>query len=346
MKPIIFSGVQPSGKLHLGNYLGAISQWVEMQEDYQCFFCIVDQHAITVKQDPEQLRNKILEVAKIYLASGLDPRKAVIFQQSAVPAHAELAWILNCTAARMADLNKMTQYKDKARNKEDNVSVGLFDYPVLMAADILLYQTDIVPVGDDQVQHVELCRDLGKRFNKDYGPIFKIPEVRIRKSGARIMGLDDPTKKMSKSAPSEYNYIALTDTPEQIRKKINRAVTDSRTDIVFDAKRPGLANLLTIYSLVSHKSIPDLEKQYQDAQGYGIFKKDLAEALIQFLGDFKKRYDAIGDMEVREILKAGALKAAHAAASTLNAVKDKIGFDISDTDKIVEKIEKELNSGQ
>lgn len=326
MEKIIFSGVQPSGNLHIGNYLGAISQWVEMQKEYKCFFCIVDQHAITVRQDPEKLRAKIIEVAKIYLASGIDPSKAVIFQQSLVPAHAELAWILNCTSARISDLNKMTQYKDKARSKEENVSVGLFDYPVLMAADILLYQTDVVPVGDDQVQHVELCRDLAKRFNNDYGTVFKIPEVKIRPSGARIMGLDDPSKKMSKSAESEYNYIALTDTPEAILRKIRRAVTDSGSEITYDpANKPALANLLTIYSLITKKSISAIEQEYKGT-GYGTFKQNLADAITEFLFGFQKRYNSINDFGIKDILNKGAKEANACAQEVLDKVKEKIGF--------------------
>jgi tryptophanyl-tRNA synthetase len=212
-KPSIFSGVQPTGNLHIGNYIGAISQWVAMQDQYQSIFCVVDYHAITVRQDPKAFSRQILDIAKVYLAAGIDPKKSIIFQQSDIKEHTELAWILNCASARMSDLNKMTQFKDKAGAKSENVSVGLFDYPVLMAADILLYDTDVVPVGDDQKQHVELARDIAKRFNHDFGQTFKIPEVVLRKEGARIMGLDDPMKKMSKSA-SPANYIALNDTIE------------------------------------------------------------------------------------------------------------------------------------
>ena len=326
MDKIIFSGVQPSGNLHIGNYIGAISQWVEMQHEYRCFFCVVDQHAITVKQDPLVLRKKIIEIAKIYLASGIDPEKSVIFQQSAVSAHTELGWILNCTSARMSDLNKMTQYKDKARNKEDNTSVGLFDYPVLMAADILLYDTDVVPVGHDQVQHVELCRDLAKRFNNEYGDTFKIPDYKIRKEGARIMALDDPSKKMSKSADSENSYIALTDGPDAVLKKIKKAVTDSGSEIIYDPEnKPALANLLTIFSLISKRDINELVAEYQNS-GYGTFKMELANAIIDFLAVFQAKYEALDDEKVIKMLEKGAIEANKVAKITLDKVKEKIGF--------------------
>lgn len=323
-KKRVFSGVQPSGNLHIGNYLGAITKWVEIQAEYDSVFCVVDYHAITVKQDPKELRKKIIEIAKIYLASGIDPKRTIVFQQSAVTAHTELAWILNCVA-RIADLYKMTQFKDKAGGHQENVSVGLFDYPVLMAADILLYNTDAVPVGDDQSQHVELTRELARRFNKQFGPTFKVPELIIRKEGARIMGLDDPAKKMSKSAGSAYNYIALTDKPEEGAKKIMKAVTDSGKDVIFDPqKKPAIANLLVIYSLLANESIKNLEKKYQ-GKGYGDFKKDLAEIVKQFLIDFQAKLNNISDDEVRKILKNGADRARVIADETLKRVKEKIG---------------------
>jgi len=325
-KKTIFSGVQPSGSLHIGNYLGAISKWVELQEQYDSIFCVVDYHAITVKQDPQNLGAQIIDIAKTYLASGIDPKKAIIFQQSHIRAHTELAWILNCTSARISDLNKMTQFKDKAGNNQENVSVGLYDYPVLMAADILLYNTDAVPVGEDQKQHVELARDLAKRFNHDFGDALKIPDVITREEGARIMGLDDPMKKMSKSATSEANYIALTDKPEAAEKKIMRAVTDSGTEIIFDKeKKPAIANLLTIYSLFANKSIKALEKEYK-GKGYGDFKKDLAEVVGNFLVDFQKKYDSYSDEDVRKILADGAKKIEPIAEETLKRVKEKIGI--------------------
>lgn len=329
-KPTIFSGVQPTGNLHLGNYLGAIAQWVKLQSDYRSIFCIVDYHAITVRQDPKIFGRQILDTAKIYLAAGIEPKKSIIFQQSDIKEHTELAWILNCAAARMSDLEKMTQYKDKAlrlgSGSSKNVSVGLFDYPVLMAADILLYQTDKVPVGEDQVQHVELARDLGRRFNHDFGEVFKIPEVVIRKDAGRIMGLDDPSKKMSKSAASPMNYLALTDTPEVARKKIMRAVTDSGSGIKYDIKnKPAIANLLTIYSLITNKPIKELERAYAD-RGYGDFKKDLAEAAVGFLSDFQKKLNKISDKDVRKVLDAGAKQARPIAIATLNKAKTSLGI--------------------
>jgi tryptophanyl-tRNA synthetase len=325
-KKIIFSGVQPSGVLHLGNYLGALSQWVEMQKQFNCIFCVVDYHAITVKQDPKELSRRILDVVKTYMAAGINPELSVIFQQSDITEHTELAWILNCATARMADLNKMTQFKDKAGKNQESVGVGLYDYPVLMAADILLYNTDAVPVGDDQVQHVELTRTLAQRFNRDYGKIFKVPEAAVRKQGARIMGLDDPTKKMSKSASSSANYIALTDAPEVAAKKIMRAVTDSDSEIKFDQKKkPAISNLMTIYSLLSDVSMKELEKKYQ-GKGYGDFKKDLAEVVKKFLTEFQIKYNSFKDDEVKQILKDGAEKIKPIAEETIKKVKKNLGI--------------------
>jgi tryptophanyl-tRNA synthetase len=327
-KKRIFSGVKPSGAMHLGNYLGAISQWVDMQERYECIFCVVDYHAITVKQDPALLGGNVIDIAKIYLASGIDPAKSIIFQQSDISAHTELAWILNCASARISDLKKMTQFKDKAGNNQENVSVGLFDYPVLMAADILLYDTELVPVGDDQKQHVELARDLAKRFNHHFGEAFVIPDVKIKKEGARIMGLDNPEKKMSKSAPSESNYIALGDSPEKAAKKIMRAVTDTEKEIKFDLeKKPAISNLLNIYSLLSGQKIKDIEKAFI-GKGYGDFKKELAEIVIKFLSEFQARVNGISDDDVKKILDEGAKKAEPIANKTLKKVKEKIGINI------------------
>lgn len=324
-KPTIFSGVQPTGNLHIGNYLGAISQWVELQDQYQSIFCVVDYHAITVRQNPETFQRQILDIAKVYLAAGIDPERSIIFQQSDIQEHTELAWILNCASARMSDLNKMTQFKDKSGAKAENVSVGLFDYPVLMAADILIYDTDIVPVGEDQQQHVELARDLAKRFNHDFAETFKIPEVVLRKEGARIMGLDDPMKKMSKSS-APANYIALNDTIEVAKKKIMRAVTDSDAVVKFDkVKKPAVANLLTIYSLLAGESIKNLEKKYE-GKGYGDFKKDLAEVVAEFLTDFQKKFNKISDSEVKKILSAGALDVRPKAQATIERVKKNLGI--------------------
>lgn len=362
-KKHVFSGVQPSGVLHIGNYLGAISSWVKMQDDFDCIFCVVDYHAITVKQDPKKLSGQIIDTAKIYLASGINPAKSIIFKQSDVSAHTELTWILNCVA-RMSDLFRMTQFKDKIgignldRKKlyniakefskiepkgcwEDtadkyikelfdelhnieNANVGLFDYPVLMAADILLYNTDAVPVGEDQKQHVELARDLAKRFNSQFGEVFKVPEAVIEKDSARIMGLDDPTKKMSKSAGAA-NYIALTDEINIAKKKIMRAVTDSGKEVKYDKiNKPAISNLLNIYSLFSDKNVKEVEKHYK-GKGYSDFKKDLAEIVAKFLSQFQKKYNSFSDDEVREILKEGTEKAGPMAEKTLKSVKENLG---------------------
>ena len=334
-KKTIFSGIQPSGVLHLGNYLGAITQWLELQEQYNSIFCVVDYHAITVKQDPKKLGRQILDLVRTFLASGINPEKSIIFQQSDISAHTELAWILNCLA-RISDLNKMTQFKEKAGSKSESVNVGLFAYPVLMAADILLYQTDAVPVGEDQAQHVELARTLAQRFNHEFGQVFKIPEVIIRKEGARIMGLDDPTKKMSKSAASAANFIALTDEPEVAAKKIRRAVTDSGTEIIYDKdKKPAIANLLVIYSLFTGMAIKDLEKKYRgqspacaeaSAGKYAEFKKDLAEVISKFLKEFQLKYKSFSDEEIKQILHDGAEKLRPIANETLKQVKIKLGI--------------------
>jgi len=360
-KKTIFSGLKPSGDAHLGNYLGAISKWVELQDQYRCIFCVVDYHAITVKQDPVELNQRSLEVVKHYLASGINPEKAIIFQQSDVTEHTELAWILNCVA-RMSDLFKMTQFKEKTAGRYldtgrriiskkklrgevierkvitreeyegylfDKAGVGLFDYPVLMAADILLYQTDGVPVGDDQVQHVELTRTLGRRFNQLFGEVFKLPEVIIRKEGARIMSLTDPSKKMSKSSDSAASYIALADEPEAAAKKIMRAVTDSGAEIVFDRElKPALANLLTIYSLLDHTPIKDLEKSYQ-GKGYADFKRDLAGVVKKFLSEYHLKFNSFKDEDIKEILKQGANKVRPLAEDTLEKVKRAVGININ-----------------
>jgi len=321
----IFSGIQPSGLLNIGNYIGAISQWVKLQADYQCVFSVVDYHAITVKQDSEELRKRIIEITKIYLAAGIDPKKSIIFQQSAVPAHTELAWILNCYGTHMADLNKMTQFKDKAGKNQESVSVGLYDYPVLMAADILLYDTDIVPVGEDQRQHVELARDIAKRFNNQFGNIFKIPQAVLRKEGARIMALQDPTKKMSKSDVNQNNCIALLDEIEIAKKKIMRAVTDSGSEIIFDLKhKPAISNLLTIYALLGNREIKRLEKDYQ-GKGYGEFKADLADVVAKFLSEFQKKYQAISDKDVIKILADGQKKALEIADKKMETIRQVIG---------------------
>lgn len=324
-KKTIFSGIQPSGNLNIANYIGAISQWVKMQEKYNCIFSIVDYHAITVKQNPEDLRRHIIEVAKIYLAAGIDPNKSIIFQQSAVTAHTELAWILNCYGARIADMNKMTQFKDKAGANQESVSVGLYDYPVLMAADILLYNTEIVPVGEDQKQHVELARDIAKRFNNEFGGIFLIPQAVVKQEGARIMSLLEPKKKMSKSDSNQNNYISLLDDVEVARKKIMRAVTDSGSEIEYDLEnKPALSNLLTIYAQLGNREIPRLVKDYK-GKGYGEFKKDLADVVVKFLTEFQTKYHKISDEKIIKILEAGRKKVEKLAVAKMEKVRQVIG---------------------
>lgn len=326
----VFSGIQPSGIIHIGNYLGAIKQWVELQDKVdEAIFCIVDLHAITVPQDPKRLEDNILKVAALYLAAGIDPKKSALFVQSNRPEHAELAWILNCYA-KVGELNRMTQFKDKAGENQEKVSVGLYDYPVLMAADILLYQATHVPVGDDQKQHIEITRDLAERINSKYDKnIFVVPEPVIGKSSARIMGLDNPTKKMSKSAESIYNYIAMSDEPDLIRKKITKAVTDSGDEIKSGEDKPAMTNLLNIYSEVSGKSIEKLEKRYS-GKGYGDFKKDLAEVLINYLLPIQKEYKKyINDKEaLKKILRDGSEKISPTAQKTLDSIMDAIGLGI------------------
>lgn len=324
-KKTIFSGIKPSGDIHIGQYIGAISQWVKMQEKYNCIFSVVDYHAITVKQKPEDLRRRIIEITKVYLAAGIDPAKSIIFQQSAITAHTELAWIFNCYGARMADLNKMTQFKDKAGENQESVSVGLYDYPVLMAADILLYDTEIVPVGEDQKQHVELARDIAKRFNNEFGETFLIPQAVVKQEGARIMSLLDPKKKMSKSEANQNNCISLLDDTETARKKIMRAMTDSGSEIEYDVEdKPALANLLTIYAQLGTREIPRLVKDYK-GKGYGEFKKDLADVVVKFLTEFQAKYNKISDDKVIKILEAGRKRVEKNATEKMKKVRQVIG---------------------
>ncbi|AKM85027.1 TPA: tryptophan--tRNA ligase [Patescibacteria group bacterium] len=325
-KKVVFSGIQPSGVLHIGNYLGAIQQWVEGQAKYDNIFCVVDLHAITVPQDPKELTDNIYRTAATYLAAGINPRQSIVFVQSQVPAHAELAWLLN-TITTMGELSRMTQFKDKSqKGGSGRASVGLFDYPVLMAADILLYGTQAVPVGEDQTQHVELARDLAQRFNHRFGKTFPVPEVILRKSGARIMGLDDPTKKMSKSA-SPANYIALTDSSDVIRKKIMRAVTDSGSTIKFDPKRAGLHNLLTIYQLFSGQTEAQIERHFA-GKGYGDLKRELADLVIGKLTPLQTKIEHYMKNKrlLDAILKSGAKRAARLAHPMLTEVKRKLGL--------------------
>lgn len=375
MKKRLFSAIQPSGTLHLGNYLGALQQWVKLQDEYDAFFCVADLHAITVPQDSQTLRQKTLEIAKIFLASGIDPARSTLFIQSHVPEHTELAWLLN-TLTKNGDLTKMTQFKDKSgmdfekldtelktalvdiayessgvpgRTKDDfrilvmnsgksilrlfqtmkesfnAVGTGLFDYPVLMAADILLYDAQAIPVGEDQVQHIELTRTLARRFNERFGETFLLPEPMVSEVSARIMGLDDPTKKMSKSAASEYNFIALTDTADTVQKKIKKAVTDSGSDIVYRDEKPALCNLINIYALLSGHTTQQVEERYR-GRGYGDFKNELAEVIVGFLSPLQARLKDISDESILTTLGAGAEKARQVAREKMTLVRKRGGF--------------------
>lgn len=326
-KKRIFSGVQPSGNLHIGNYIGAIKRWVALQEDFETFFCVVDLHAITVAQDPKVLREKIREIAAWYIAAGIDLEKSSIFIQSHVPAHCELAWILNCFAP-MGWLERMTQFKDKSKKEnQERISVGLFDYPVLMAADILLYDTDIVPVGDDQKQHVELARDLAIRFNNMFGDIFTVPEPQIAQTGARIMGLDDANIKMSKSNKGKWHAINLIDEPDVIVDKIKRAATDSHREIVFDKSRTEIYNLLSIYKIFSNQSNEEIENHFA-GKGYADFKKDLANAIIDGLKPVQTKFKELMTNQdyLDKILLSGKEKVQTIATKKIAEVKKVVGL--------------------
>ena len=325
-KKRIFSGIQPSGNLHLGNYIGAIKQWIAMQNDYQCFFCIVDLHAITVPQSPKILKEKIKELTALYLACGIDSEKSVIFVQSHNSDHTSLAWILDCIAP-IGQLKRMTQYKSKSEKLKNESSMGLFNYPVLMAADILLYDTDEVPVGNDQKQHVELTRDLAEKFNSRFGETFKVPAVKMFKIGARIMSLQDPTKKMSKSDEDSNGTVDLLDGPEEIKRKIKIAVTDSGREILFKKDKPAISNLLTIYSHLADKPIKVLEKEYS-GKGYGDFKKDLAEVIVQALVPIQERYQKIrrNEKQLDQLLQKGAEEAKKISQKTLQTVNQVVGL--------------------
>lgn len=328
-KPIVFSGVQPSGELTIGNYLGALRQWVKMQDDYECLFCVVDLHAITVRQDPVALHKATLDVLALYLACGIDPNKSTIFVQSHVPEHTQLAWVLNCYTY-FGEMGRMTQFKDKSARYEGNVSVGLFTYPVLMAADILLYQAKQVPVGDDQKQHLEITRDIAQRFNALYGDIFTIPEVFIPKAGARVMSLLDPNKKMSKSDDNRNNVIGLLEDPKAVAKKIKRAVTDSEEPprVKFDVEnKPGVSNLLSILSAITEKSIPELEAEFEGKM-YGHLKGAVADEVSAMLTQLQERYYHFRNDEalLNKILHEGAEKARAKAKETLDKVYQAVGF--------------------
>lgn len=326
VKPRVFSGIQPSGALHLGNYLGAIRRWVQKQDQWDNIYCIVDLHAIVVPQEPDALRAATLELATVFLAAGLDPSRCALFAQSHVAAHAELAWIFNCVTP-LGWLERMTQYKDKAGDQRERSSLGLLAYPTLMAADILLYHANGVPVGEDQKQHVELTRDIAERFNRRYGETFTIPEAWIGEAAARVMGLDEPTKKMSKSATGRYHAIFLTDTPDQIRDKIKRATTDSIGTIVFDEDRPGILNLLTIYQAFTGESRETIEERFA-GQGYGAFKAALTEVIVNELRPLQERYAQLAAEPgyVAGILKDGADRVRPTAEKTLTDAKRGLGL--------------------
>lgn len=326
-KPVLFSGIQPSGNLTIGNYIGAIRNWATLQQDYDCLFSIVDLHAITVRQDPVIFRECCYDALAINIACGLDPEKNILFAQSHVPQHSQLAWVLNCYTY-MGELNRMTQFKDKSQKHAANINVGLFSYPALMAADILLYDTNLVPVGEDQTQHVELTRDIALRLNNLYGNVFAIPELSIPKVGARIMSLQEPTKKMSKSDPGDSGVIFLLDSPDVINNKLKRAVTDSGKEVRFDvANKPGVSNLLTILATITNRAIPALETEYQGC-GYGKLKSDVAAAIIAFLEPMQSRFKELraDKNNLDQIFKRGADAAIARAQNKLSQVYQALGF--------------------
>ncbi|EJO5348077.1 tryptophan--tRNA ligase [Clostridium botulinum] len=325
-KKVIFSGIQPSGNLTLGNYLGALKNWVKLQDEYDCYYCVVDLHAITVRQEPKDLRRRTFEVLAIYIASGIDPNKNTIFIQSHVPTHSEAAWLLNCNTY-IGELFRMTQYKDKSQRYGESVSAGLLNYPVLMAADILLYNADLVPVGKDQKQHLEITRDLAQRFNNLYSPTFKIPDPYIPKEGAKIMDLQEPTKKMSKSSDNPNSYILIMDPPEVIRKKLNRAVTDSLGIVKYTDDQLGIKNLMTILGTITGMTMEEIEKKYE-GQGYAQFKKDVAESIISELQPIQNKVnELLNNKEYLEsIYKTGAEKAYKTSYKVLRKMQKKIGF--------------------
>jgi tryptophanyl-tRNA synthetase len=327
-KKVIFSGIQPSGNLTIGNYLGALKNWVKLQDEYDCYYCVVDLHAITVKQEPKDLRRRTLEILAIYIAAGIDPEKNTMFIQSHVSAHSEASWLLTCNSY-VGELSRMTQYKDKSSKygNSTSISAGLLNYPVLMAADILLYQTDLVPVGLDQKQHLELARNIAERFNNAYSPTFKIPDPYIPKEGSKIMDLQEPLKKMSKSSDNPNSYILLMDPPEVIKKKISRAVTDSLGIVKYSDEQPGVKNLMTILNTLTGETFEDIEKKYE-GQGYAKFKEDVGIAIVNELEPIQNKVKKLlEDKEYLEkIYKAGAEKASYVANKTLRKMQKKIGF--------------------
>lgn len=326
-KKRIFSGMQPTGVLTLGNYLGALKNWVTLQDEYDCLYCIVDLHSLTIRSEARELRQQSLSLLAQYIASGIDPEKNTLFMQSHVSAHAELCWVLSCYTY-MGELGRMTQFKEKSAQHQDNINAGLFTYPVLMAADILLYQTDLVPVGHDQKQHLEIARDIGERFNGVYGDVFTIPEGYISKVGARIMSLQDPLSKMSKSDENENSYITLLDTPDTIIRKFKRAVTDSEPVVRYDMdNKPGISNLMSIYASVTGKTYDSITHEF-DGKGYGDFKIAVGEAVAQALKPVQDRYAELMSSKdyLQEVMKKGAGDAERLAAKTLRKVYKKVGM--------------------
>ena len=325
-KKTIFSATQPSGRITLGNYLGALRNWVALQDDYNAIYCVADEHAITVRQDPAALRRQSLELYAQFIACGLDPEKSIIFIQSHVPQHAELAWVLNCYTM-FGELSRMTQFKDKSASHADNVNAGLFTYPSLMAADILLYQADLVPVGEDQRQHVEITRNIAQRFNGIYGDVFTMPEAYIPKVAARVMSLSEPEKKMSKSSPNENSFVLVMDKPEAIMRKFKRAITDSEGGIYRSPEKPGVTNLIEIYSAVTGMTPEAVENEF-NGKGYGVFKPAVGEAVVEALRPIREETERLrGDKGYLETLdRQGAEKAAALANRTLRKVHKKVGF--------------------
>ncbi|MGL2471676.1 tryptophan--tRNA ligase [Helicobacter pylori] len=323
-KKRVFSGIQPTGQIHLGNYLGAIKHWVELQDEYENLFCIVNSHAITLPIEPIFLKSQTYELVKLLLACGIDPSQSGLFIQSEVDEHPALAWLLDCQVS-MGEMQRMTQFKDKSLKNPKSVNVGLFNYPILMASDILLYQSDLVPVGEDQKQHLELTRNIAEKFNRDFGNCFKVPEPLIAKVGARVMGLDDPKVKMSKSHQGANHAIFLLDEPDIIVRKIKKAATDSMGVIAFDEKREGVFNLLNIYMLLSNESPENIEERFKN-KGYGDFKKELAEVVIQSLKPIQERYKEISDDEVKAVLNGGVEKARPLARATYQKAKELMGL--------------------
>jgi tryptophanyl-tRNA synthetase len=325
-KKVIFSGMQATGIITLGNYIGALKNWVKLHEEYECLFSVVDLHSITIRHNPAELRKRSRDLLTLYIAAGLDPDKNIIYYQSHVPAHAELAWILNCYTY-MGELGRMTQYKEKSQKHEDNINAGLFTYPVLMAADILLYQTDVVPVGNDQRQHLELARDIAIRFNNLYGDVFKVPEPYFGKVGARVMSLQEPTKKMSKSDENTNAFISVLDEPDVIIKKVKRAVTDSDRVITYSEDKPGVKNLLDIYSAMTGISVEEAVGSFE-GKGYGDLKSEVGEAIVEGLRPLQTRYKELSQNKdyINQVIKNNADRAGYLAHKTLRKVKKKVGF--------------------